>query len=102
VYHRHQHSVIHSEINAHWHEKIRSPSWTCSPEFRMACVERCLLLLQEAKHASADGMSSEAAAASINSISHVASRFFLSVLKQLVQSPPAGKRCTRTETQVRD
>lgn len=99
VYYRHQHSIIDSEINAHWREKIHSPSWACSPEFRMACVERCSkILFLEAKKAY-DEHPSEASTA-IAAIHDVALRFFMSVLKQLVHSPPAGNRCTRTEKQV--
>ncbi len=99
AYYHHQHAIIDSEINAHWREKIRSPSWGCSPEFRMACVERCSkILFLEAKK-SYDEHPSEAST-SIAAIHDVALRFFMSVLKQLVHSPPAGKRCTRTEKQV--
>jgi hypothetical protein len=37
----------------------------------------------------------------MKAIADIASRFFFSVLWQLVCSPPAGKRCTRTEERVR-
>ena len=103
ITYRHQHTVIDSEVNAHWQEKIRSPSWGCSPEFRMACVERCRhLLLQAQIPASPASPSSASTADSVDSIAQVASRFFFSVLKQLVHTPPAGTRCTRTERRVLD
>jgi hypothetical protein len=101
LYHRHQHRVIESEINANWQEKIRSPSWGCSPDYRMACVESCKKLLLEAKQSVADELSPCAAADNMKAIADIASHFFFSVLKQLVHSPPAGKRCTRTEERVR-
>lgn len=90
----HLHAVIDSEVKAHWQEKIRSPSWGCSPEFRMACVERCKHMLLKAKSVG------DVASGSC-SVAPLASRFFFSVLRQLVQAPPSGKRCTRTEKRVR-
>jgi hypothetical protein len=101
VYHHHQHRVLESEINANWQEKVRSPSWGCSPDYRTACVESCKHLLLEAKKLAADELSQSAAADNMKAIADIASRFFFSVLRQLVCSPPAGKRCTRTEERVR-
>ena len=94
---QHLHAVIDSEVNAHWREKTNSPSWGCSAEFRMACVERCKHMLLKAQSA---GDTSPALGGPRSTIAALASSFFFSVLKQLVHSPPSGKRCTRTEKRV--
>jgi hypothetical protein len=92
--HNHVYTVIDSEVNAHWKEKIHSPSWGCSAEFRMACVERCKNMFLKFK------TSCDSTASSNSSITPLASRFFFTVLRQLVESPPSGRRCTRTEKRV--
>jgi hypothetical protein len=100
VHLHHQLSVVDSEVNAHWNEKVRSPSWGCSAEFRMACVERCRhMLLQVASPANVT-LPASSGVLPAHSTALVATRFFFSALKQLVHTPPAGRRCTRTEKGV--